>query len=650
MGTSYLRLNIVVYGVNNQTNEELINNVFPVIIERNKRALTRKEDIGEIYYTARIFRGEEENNLNQINQYLSTNFDNIQNKKKVFPKNIILYFSNENATLQQNRQNFIRIANMINNLPEYKIPFIAFLSYANINEIRQQVQEENGNDIFGDFQDKRKITIVRLMRNDSEENKEINYRKILSYLWEMTLILNQKPFTLSKTPKANFYRIKEEVPAATINLLLCGFSRKGKSTSVNMIFDKIVTLENPSFLPVTSEVIEFLLPCRLHGNIKGGIKIFDVPGLIEGTTENMKNIMNLVTQSIKNQEYNYDVINYILFFLSPAPNFQNTTEFLRGLNELRIKVIFIINRELPRNNGRPNITKETLIAHLHGLEFNNLVRNNGENILEVDLIRGEEGRINEIFRNIYNDFRNSNPFNDNVINEINNLPDQEFFPYLHNNFEAFSKISSIEDIIQRGNKRANALIASTIPLIISAGFIPVPLVDIPIFLFLIALMLINIFKAYGFNISIEVFRNFFNHFNELRNNHDPEVNEGRILRILNWLTLNFDNANDENVQFIIRQLIEVLKIRIGLTALIGALDFIPGVGTVISGIINVFINSPFIYSIGKKAKNYLSNKIRNSGGRQNILNIVEGYRDSISLLQSLNNRHDWTRKIQILNS
>ncbi len=112
---------------------------------------------------------------------------------------------------------------MINNLPEYKIPFIAFLSYANINEIRQQVQEENGNDIFGDFQDKRKITIVRLMRNDSEENKEINYRKILSYLWEMTLILNQKPFTLSKTPKANFYRIKEEVPAATINLLLCGF-------------------------------------------------------------------------------------------------------------------------------------------------------------------------------------------------------------------------------------------------------------------------------------------------------------------------------------------------------------------------------------------------------------------------------------------
>lgn len=525
MGTSYLRLNIVVSGVI-QTNEELINNVFPTIIERNKRSLTRKENIGEIYYTARIFREEEQNNLDIINQYLSSNFDNIQNNKKEFPKNIVLYFSNENATLLQNRQNFIRIANSINNLPEYKIPFIAFLSYGNINEIRQQVQEENGNDIFGDFQDKRKITIIRLMRNDNEGNREINYRKILSYLWEMTIILNQKPFTLSKTPQANFYRIREEVPAATINILLCGFSRKGKSTGVNMIFDKIVTLENPSFLPVTSEVIEFLLPTRVNGDVKGGIKIFDVPGLIEGTTENMKSIINLITQSIKNQEYDYDVINYILFFLSPAPNFQNTTEFLRKLNESRIKIIFIINRELPRNNGRPNITKQTLIAHLRGLGFTNLVRNNGENILEVDLIRGVQGRVNEIFQYIYNDFRNSNPFDDNVINEINNLPDQEIFPYLQNNFETFSKISSVENIIERGNRRANAIIASTIPLIISAGFIPIPLVDIPIFLFLIALMLINIFKVYGFNISIEVFTNFFIHYNEGRNIQDLVLSQG----------------------------------------------------------------------------------------------------------------------------
>ena len=76
MGTAYLRLNIVVSGMN-PANEELINNIFPTIIERDKRSLKRKENIGEVYYTARIFRGEEQNNLNTINQYLSSNFDNI---------------------------------------------------------------------------------------------------------------------------------------------------------------------------------------------------------------------------------------------------------------------------------------------------------------------------------------------------------------------------------------------------------------------------------------------------------------------------------------------------------------------------------------------------------------------------------------------
>ena len=44
-----------------------------------------------------------------------------------------------------------------------------------------------------------------------------------------------------------------------------------------------------------SEIIEFLLPCQPeNGIVKGGIKLIDVPGLIEGTTINMSNIINLI--------------------------------------------------------------------------------------------------------------------------------------------------------------------------------------------------------------------------------------------------------------------------------------------------------------------------------------------------------------------
>jgi hypothetical protein len=424
---SYLRLNVAVCGVN-QTNESIINRLFPHEVRINKRKLISEDD--NIFCTARIFRGNMnlDNNLNPIKEYINTNFDQIQNEKKVFPKNAILYFSNENQTLQQNIQTWKRIAVAINTLPELKLPFINFLAYGDINELNQ-IQNEN---IFGNFQDKRKITILRLLRNENENCREINYRKILSYLWEITLILNQKPFQLSKNPAANFFRIRQEEPGVTLNILLTGFTRKGKSTFTNIIFDRIVTLENPSFIPVTSKIIEFLLPSQPDQNnrVKGGLKIFDVPGLIEGTNENMSKIEDMVNNSIENQKYNFDIINYILFFLSPAPNFQYTDNFLNKLNSSGIKVIFIINRDHPRTNGMPNTTKSTLIAYLLSKRFNNLVKNNGSNILEVDLINGVEGRINEIFRYIHDDITHDNRFGNYVINQINNLPEQSLFPYL----------------------------------------------------------------------------------------------------------------------------------------------------------------------------------------------------------------------------
>ena len=646
--TSYLRLNIFVSGVT-ETNEEIINKLFPKALEENKRELKKDDD--KIHYTARILRGQiNENHLNEIKYNINRDFDDIQNKEKTFPKNVILCFTNENENIRRSVLKWVRIANKINTLPEYKVPFIVFLGYENCNNI-------NNGDFFGNFKDKRKIAIIKLISNNNEPNDEIrkandevNYRKILSYLWYLAQILNQRPFNLSKNPEANFYRIREEVPAVSINILLTGFSRKGKSTFINMIFDKMITLENPNVLPVTTEINEFLLPYQPaeNGIVKGGIKLVDVPGIIEGTNENMAQIQKLVEQSIENQEYNFDVFNYILFFLTPGPNFRNADNFLQKLNESRIKVIFIINRDHPRENGEPNTTKETLISYLESKRFNSLIRDNGNNILEVDLIRGVEGRINEIFRYIRNDLLNHNRFDDHTINNINNIHENELYPYLHNNFDLFSNINSTEDIIERGNRRANVIIGATVPLIIAAGFSPIPFIDIPIFLLLIAQMLIRIFKVYGITISIHIFRLFFDNYERRnRNNYNRRIEDGEE-GVIDRLGLFFGNINDENIRFIIRRLIRALAYRIAFSAILGGLDFIPFIGFLIAGGINAIINTPFIYEIGKEAKTFLANKIRNTGGRQNILNILEGYRDSVSLLESLENKNEWGRKIQIL--
>ena len=437
--------------------------------------------------------------------------------------------------------------------------------------------------------------------------------------------------------------------------MLTGFSRKGKSTLINMIFDRIVTLENPSFLPVTSEIIEFLLPGQpdKNGSVNGGIKVYDIPGLIEGTNENMKDIEKMVQNSIENQAYNFDIINYILFFLSPAPNFTNISSFLEKLNKCGIKVVFIINRDHPQNNGRPNITKQTLIDYLRSKKFNNLLRDEGHNILEVDIINGVEGRTNEIFRYLYKDIINHNNFDDNVIEKIHSLRNQQLYPYLHKNFDFFKGISSTEDLIERGKKRAKIIIGATVPLIVASGFCPIPFVDIPIFLLLTALMLIKIFNSFGFNVDNQIFMDFFEKYNQNNRRVRNGINENERItikaRIFKWLNQNFENSMNEETKYIINELIRAFEFRLGIAAFMGIFDFIPG-AFIITGVINSIINTPFIKKIAEKAQTFLINKIRLKGGKQNILNIIEGYKSSISVLEGLSNKNDWSRKMQVVNA
>lgn len=221
---------------------------------------------------------------------------------------------------------------------------------------------------------------------------------------------------------------------------------------------------------------------------------------------------------------------------------------------------------------------------------------------------------------------------------------------MNNNFDLFSKIHSVDDLIERGNRKTDIIIKTSISLIIAAGFCPIPLLDIPIYLFLIAGMLVKIFMAYSFIINLTTLEQFFRaYIGESANNNQNEQDNINKLeeRIFGGLITLYGNV-DINIRFIIRKLIRTFSKRIGISAFLGIFDFIPMVGFVIGGLINSLINAPFIISIGNDTKNYLIERIRFLGGRQNILNIIHGYRDSFSLLDSLSQRKDWTRKIKIL--
>ena len=657
-------MNVIICGVNG-INQHLTELLFPNKINDTQRTI-KKEDI---YFSAKLFPGTADNNLNQIRQYIN---QNIQNNKKgqYISKDVILVYPHRDRPIGENIDTWRRIAAEINQLPEVRLPFIIFLTHGTYEETRELIFNDNG-DIFNTFKDKRKISLIKIEKegvNNIQEIGHLNSQKILSLLWEINQILNQKPFKPSKVYEANLFRMEENEPPTSVKILMSGFSRKGKSTFINLIFDKIVSLESPSIKSVTSETIEFIYRDPEENlnevNFRGGIKIYDIPGLLEGTDTNMKNVKTEIEKSLENEKKSLDVINYIVFILGVQPNFEGQEQLFQLLNNSRIKVIFIIN-DTPGEKTR--ITKETIIDYFQ-TNFNNLVINNGDNILEVDIKK----EANRIFEYIYKDLNNRN----NLINTQNmsenqliaylqNMSENQLITHLNNNTDFFSRISSREDYINKAENKANMIRNKTIMFASLASFSPIPFVDVPIILFFIAKMVIDIFIAYGFLVNKPIINDFFiavygkngeKALRQIREQGNNNNNNNGYIETLKKHIISFFIKLSEIIRFrpngltkyILSFLLRIFIILLAIDLAGGYLDFIPITGTIIQGIINSIINSFFIQNIANKLCSYCRNKIRREGAKNNILNQVIGYRKSMLLFQKLSQRRDWSRKIQIL--
>ena len=484
-------------------NEDLLSKLFPRRINNIRRELNKYD----MYYIANLYSGN--NHLRKLIRDL--NAVNNNNRRN----NIILCFCDDNFNFDKQTRYWNRLINSIaDDVSEMDYPLVIILNPFKNNNF-------NFDENFRKHHDRRTITILNIKQNNSPENIEHNYRLILSLFWEKHLYLNQEEIKPNeKNVNANFFRINSIEPTSSIKILETGFARKGKSTLLNLISGKLIARESPQDFPLTNNSNEYTILSRDNANnneeeIVGGLKIIDTPGLEEGNNNNRRLIKDLINKSIYQYEKSLDVINYILFFLTPGTNFTRADEFLKFLNSLRrngIKTIFIINRDSPRRDGSPNSTKNTLIARLRRINCNNLIINNGENILEVNLIDGRDednNKINKIFDYIYNDLRRENEFIEhyNIVENIND--EQELFNYLHNNTSFYRYISSPEDLIRRGEIRANIQIGFYIIWIGGVSFSPIPLIDIPFFFFFISSMIVSIILGYGIKLRIFPYNEFF---------------------------------------------------------------------------------------------------------------------------------------------
>ena len=117
----------------------------------------------------------------------------------------------------------------------------------------------------------------------------------------------------------------------------------------------------------------------------------------------------------------------------------------------------------------------------------------------------------------------------------------------------------------------------------------------------------------------------YHNFNQIRQNENTDINE-----------------------FTVAQLIRAISMRLAYSTFLGGLDFIP-FGFILGGILNFFINTKFLNQLARETKEFAANKINNNGGRENVLNLIEGYRKSFRELEKLRDRNDWSRKIEIIN-
>lgn len=625
-------LNIFCCSVSGQVREALMNKLFT----ERKTDLIRELNNEEMHYKAKIYNNTE------------TMINDIKANIKIFKfNNIILCFDGNNNIQSHldywnNLVDIIRTKHVdINNLPH-----IIFL-----NPFGDNIDLNNQ---FLNYEDKRTITILNVLRNISENSIETNYRLIFSLLWEKNLHFNQMKIKSSKNFNANLFRFNVE-PANSIKILLTGFSRCGKSTFINLIFNKLFSRESLSPLPVTKNSVEYFYcldqPDKDQDN---GLILIDSPGVL-GTSDNQNLIKEIINNAITNCDETLDNINYILFFYSATQTFQYTEQFLLFLNGLSIPVLFIITHSPIEDHSY----KESLLNYLNLKKFNNLiVGEEGNNIFEVDLKNKDEGRINKIFKYMYNDLIQKNAFltnNQMIEDKAKKEEIEKFIRDLNKKSKLFNKIKGINDIVQRGRKKANFAIASFISTITATGFSPIPIVDIPLFFICLATMLICIISSYQIKLKSVNYSDFFSFifennkagdlFSESHNDlKNLKTEERKKVSTINKMIFRLSGGT---VALFAITIVKIVLIRLIILGATEVLDFIPVFGFIVGGVIAAVVNIPLAKKLSKNSKKYCEKLVKERIG-DIVNNIIEGYKNSVDIIKILSERNDWERKVLVI--
>lgn len=380
--------------------------------------------------------------------------------------------------------------------------------------------------------------------------------------------------------------------------------------------------------------------------------LIDTPGF--ENEKSVKTVKNEIEKYTKNAKDTKDMVHCALFFLKEGDRLNPyEDQIFNYIFEQKIELFFIITR----STGYESKTKMNILDYYKESKY----KVKEENIINVNLVKqkfltSKKKKttqeipiigVEDIYDAIYNYFK-PDIYNDNLFKSLESPKNiEEKLKVLQKVSFLFKEFNSIEDLKKGSHSKGKKVVASSSCACAACGFIPFPFGDIAPVIFIQIGMIIGLAKIY------EIKRNQYNLKDIILSGGcslgDMAINSGlqssMEITKQGFKTV-FKEVSEEVVDDVAEHTVktvvkEVLK-ESGEKGTSGIIKVIPGVGTLIGGLLSASINGGFTVSMGLGTMKLFENKLLgDDNGYTFLINRIKRYLNIFSQLKYYSEKEDW---------